>query len=109
VRRVLPCRRTTPSWPLLRPAAAAAAAATITTAASAIADADSAPGLCLRHRHLPPPEARHRRPLATTSIAVGAVSTISSDVMAAKSTAAASATLLFQLHKVGRSGAARSI
>ena len=39
---VLPCRRTMPSWPLLRPAAAAAAAATITTAASAIADADSA-------------------------------------------------------------------
>ena len=63
------------------------------------------PGLCLRHRHLPPPEARHRRPLATTSIAAGAVAASISDAMIAKSTASATATLLLQLHKV----AARSI
>jgi len=105
---VLPCRRTTPSWPLLRPAAAAAAAATITTAASAIADADSAldfasaTATCHHPRHAtagrwPPP-----------LIPGDAASSIFTDALAASSTAAATANRPLHLYKVG-DGATRSI
>ena len=48
-------------------ATATAAAICIIAAVSAIADAASDPCHRLRHRHLPPPEAHHRRPLDSMS------------------------------------------
>ena len=87
----VPCRPTTPSWPLLRPATVAAATTTITATASAIADAastmDISSASATGHRprrstadHWPPPP--------TT---VDAVSTITIDALAAASTAATTA------------------
>ena len=93
---------------LLRPATAAAAATTITDIASAITDAVSKPVIsdadATCHHPMPSTAGRWTPSLITA----GAVATIISDAMTAKSTASATATLLLQHHKVG-DGAARSI